>query len=478
MIPPATLAELEQQAAAEQALFTHPAKPWVMPRHGPSGEPVRDVVVIGGGQCGLAVAHALQRERITNVEVLDESRDGQEGPWVTYARMVTLRTLKLLTGPDGGLPSLTFRAWHEAQFGRESYEAMARIPKGEWMRYLTWLRQTLGIPVRNGVRLRGIDADGAFLTLQLDTPAGPEVLLARKLVLATGIEGAGVRRVPSFVSASLPRSAWAHSADAVDFAALAGRRVAVVGAGASAFDNAATALEHGAARVDILVRRPVLPEVNAFRVLETRGFFANFGDAPDAQRWRFMRRLLSLPMPPPQDTLERTLRHANAHLRLGQPLLDAAPGGEGGPPLRLRTPAGWMDADFLILGTGFAVDLALRPELALLAPHVATWGDRYVPPPELTDNAASHYPYLGSGFELTERVPGRLPGLRNIHLFTVGAMVSMGPVAGGLNGMPWGVPRLVRTLSRDLFMPELDVAYAEFAAYDDADPWEAVRAAE
>lgn len=470
-----SLAALEQQAAAEVALFIHPEKPWVTPRRGPSGEAVRDVVVVGGGQCGLAIAHALQRERIANFELLDESPNGREGPWVTYARMITLRTLKLLTGPDLGVPSLTYRAWHEAQFGRAHYDAMARIPKGEWMRYLTWVRRTLCIPARNGTRLRSIDPSGEFLALHLDTDAGPEVLLTRKLVLATGIEGAGVRRVPAFVRDRLPRAAWAHSADPIDFAGLAGRRVAVVGAGASAFDNAATALEHGAARVDILVRRPALPEVNAFRVLETRGFFANFGDAPDAQRWRFMRRLLSLPMPPPQDTLDRTLRHANAHLLLGQPLLDATP---DGPALRLRTPSGWMEADFLILGTGFAVDLAQRPELAALAPHVATWADRYTPPPGEADPAAARYPYLGSGFELTERLPGALPNLGNIHLFTVGAMVSMGPVAGGLNGMPWGVPRLVRALSRDLFVPELDAAYAAFAAYDAADPWEAVRAAE
>lgn len=37
-----------------------------------------------------------------NVVVLDENPEGLEGPWVTYARMVTLRTNKALTGEGGG----------------------------------------------------------------------------------------------------------------------------------------------------------------------------------------------------------------------------------------------------------------------------------------------------------------------------------------------------------------------------------------
>lgn len=461
---------LARRVRDELALFEHPPKEWVTPRRGPRGEAVRDVVIVGGGQGGLAAAFGLLREKITNIEVLDENPAGLEGPWVTTARMVTLRTLKLLTGPDLGVPSLTFRAWHEAQFGPAAWDDLARIPKGEWMRYLVWFRETLGLPVRSGARLLRIEPRGELLALHL---RGGETLLTRKLVMANGIEGAGQRRVPPWVREGLPRAAWAHTADAIDFGRLAGRRVAVMGAGASAFDNAATALEAGAATVDVFIRRPELPTVNAFRVLETRGFMRNFGDAPDADRWRFMQRLLSLPMPPPQDTLERVLRHGNTRLRFSSPLLDAAAG--QGDAIRLRAPDGWHDSDFLILGTGYSVDLAARPEFAEIAEHVAVWGDRYAPPVESADAAASRYPYLGSGFELLEREPGAMPALGNVHLFNIGAVMSMGMVSGGLNGMPFGIPRLVGRLSRDLFMPELDRAYAEFASYDEADPWEKVR---
>jgi hypothetical protein len=56
--------------------------------------------------------------------------------------------------------------------------------------------------------------------------------------------------MPEFVAA-LPKPLRAHAAGAIDFAALAGRVVAVLGACAFAFDNAATALEPGAAEVHL-----------------------------------------------------------------------------------------------------------------------------------------------------------------------------------------------------------------------------------
>jgi cation diffusion facilitator CzcD-associated flavoprotein CzcO len=469
----AALEALSRRVHDDLALFEYPTKDWVRSRRSPHGEAVHNVVIVGGGQTGLGIAFGLQRERISGVTVLDANGQGKEGPWVTFARMITLRTLKFLTGPDLGLPSLTFRAWHEAQYGKRSWQELVRIPKDEWMRYLVWFRDTLHLPVRNGVCLEQIEARGEMLALQVRTAAGMETILTRKLVLATGIEGAGVRRVPDFVRDRLPRDVWAHTSDAIDFSALAGRRVAVIGGGASAFDNAATALEHGAAGVDMFIRRPDLPMANSFRALESSGFWRNFGDMPDAHRWRFMRHLLSLPMPPPQDTLERALHHANVALHFSSPVLDAE---TAAGAIRLRTPKAWHMADFLVLGTGFAVDLRARPEFAGLAEHVALWGDRYTPPPNEADPAAARYPYVGPHFELLEKQPGCLPALGNIHLFNAGSLVSMGPVAGGLNGMPFGIPRLIAGISRDLFRAELDNLFAEFASYDEPDAWEAVRA--
>lgn len=464
-----TEAALSRQVEAELGLFAYPLQDWVRPVRRPDRGTVHNVIIVGGGQAGLAIAFGLRQERISGVMVLDENAEGQEGPWITYARMITLRTLKFLTGPDLGVPSLTFRRWHAARHGEDAWDHLVRVDKADWMRYLVWFRRTLNIPVRNDVRLKRIEPAGAVWALHLETPDGPEVALTREVVLATGLEGAGARRVPDFVRDRLPREVWAHTADRIDFRRLRGRRVVVMGGGASAYDNAATALEHGAARVDMFIRRDTVPMVNPFRALESSGFWRNFPDLDDATRWRFMHRLLSFPMPPPQDSVDRVMRHANVSVRYATPVLDAMPG------IRLRKPSGWVDTDFLILGTGFGIDLGDRPELSMIVDHVATWSDRYAAPEDRANVEMGRHPYVGPGFELMQKTPGAMPALRRIRMFNGGSMVSTGPIATGLNGMPFGLPRLIKHISCEFLRDQAGALLEEFETYDEPDAWEAVR---
>jgi cation diffusion facilitator CzcD-associated flavoprotein CzcO len=465
------LEALAARAQAEIALYAYPPREWVAPRTAPDGSAVIDVVIVGGGQSGTGIALGLQRARVGNFVVLDENDAEREGPWTTYARMITLRTLKILTGPDLGIPALTYRAWHEAQFGPQSWDELVRIPRGEWMRYLLWLRRVFKLPFRNRTRLESIGFEGDLLRLALRTPAGPEILHARKLVLATGLAGAGGPFVPALIRDALPRARWSHSTEAIDFASLAGKRVAVLGAGASAFDNAATALETGAARVDLFARRAALPVVNALRNLESVGFFRHFADLSDTDRWRFMRLMTANSVPPPIDTVERTTRHANFTAHFATPWTGLAMEGDA---IRIDTPRGSFAADHLIVGTGFEVDLRRRPELAGFVDDIALWGDRYTPPAGEGDDELGRYAYVGPGYQLLPRRPGAPAGLANIHLFNLASLVSTGPTAGGINSLPWHLPRLVNGLTRDLFLAEADRFYAALAAYEEADPWEAV----
>ncbi|WP_339472417.1 FAD/NAD(P)-binding protein, partial [Pseudomonas sp. EL_65y_Pfl1_R83] len=177
---------------------------------------VYDVVVVGGGQSGLATAFGLLRERISNIIVLDENPAGREGPWDTYARMVTLRTPKHLTSIDFGVPSLTFRSYWEAAHGVESWERIDKIPRGDWMNYLRWYRRVLRLPVRNDARLDRIEPiEKGLFRLHLN---GGETLLTRKIVLATGIQGGGQWHTPSLVGNRLPASRYAHTSQAIDYA--------------------------------------------------------------------------------------------------------------------------------------------------------------------------------------------------------------------------------------------------------------------
>ncbi|HEY4042938.1 MAG TPA: FAD/NAD(P)-binding protein, partial [Rhodopila sp.] len=110
-----------------------------------------NVVLVGGGQTGCALAFALRRAGVGKVSVIDAAEDEtQAGIWRTAARMQLLRTPKNLPGPEQGIPALSFQAWYEARHGAAAYLAIDRIPRLAWAEYLSWYRHFLGIPVRYG----------------------------------------------------------------------------------------------------------------------------------------------------------------------------------------------------------------------------------------------------------------------------------------------------------------------------------------
>ena len=139
---------LEERVCFDLACLNYPPPNWVVPTTHPGRTPVTDVVVIGAGMAGLVLTFSLLRNGIRNIRCVDRNPDGFEGPWATYARMETLRSPKVLTGPAAGIPSLTFRAWFVAQFGHEVWEELAKIPRLMWMDYLRWYRRILALPSR------------------------------------------------------------------------------------------------------------------------------------------------------------------------------------------------------------------------------------------------------------------------------------------------------------------------------------------
>src|ERR1700733_2741954 len=119
---PDCVAALTAQVRRDLDRIAHPRLPWMQPRIAPDGRPALDVLIVGAGQSGLAIAFALMRAQVGNVLVIDKAAPGREGPWLTYARMRTLRSPKDYTGPDLDLPSLTYQSWHEARFGADSWK--------------------------------------------------------------------------------------------------------------------------------------------------------------------------------------------------------------------------------------------------------------------------------------------------------------------------------------------------------------------
>lgn len=457
------LAALEARVRHDLEILDYPGSDWLTPARDPAGRPIFDVAIVGAGQAGLALAFALRRERVTNVVVFHRRPAGQEGPWLAYARMPHLRTPKYLTGPDLGIPSLAFRAWFEAQPRLGAWDELVRIPREQWMDYLDWYRRVLAIAVENGNDVLGVgpSRDGV-LALTVDRAGQRRDVLARKAVFANGMEGGGEWWIPEEFSAALPRHVYCHSADAIDFAALKGKRIAILGIGASAADNAAEALQQGAARVDLFCRRAALPKIEARAWIEQAGFLRHFFELDDARKWRIMRRFWDAGAPAPPWSLELAAALPGFHLHVGAPWNTLAwTGGE----IAVTTPQGEFRFDYAIFATGLIVDLKRRPEFAGIAGDIATWGDKYAPPPGEESPALAACPYLGRGYEFIERAAGSAPYLKNIHLFNWSATPSNGISASSITGMKFGIPRLVSALTRDLYFAMADEHAAAFPAH-------------
>jgi cation diffusion facilitator CzcD-associated flavoprotein CzcO len=439
-----TLPELERLVRHELAQLRYPTPNWVLPRNAADGRTMLDVLVVGGGMCGQTATFALMREGVTSVRCLDRAPRGAEGPWTSFARMDILRSPKHLTGPDLGIASLTYRAYHEAKFGLENWERLHKIDRVEWARYLVWVRDTVGIPVENDIVVRAIDLVPGAVRVS----TANETLHARKVVLAMGREGSGALRWPRFATFDPARRSPGvyHSADDIDFAALKGKRLGVLGAGASAFDNAAIALESGAKEVVMFARRPILPQVNKSKWTAFPGFLHGYAALDDARKWRFYTYIFSEQVPPPYETVLRVERHAAFSARFGEPWRDILPGP------RVVTPKGEHAFDAVIVCTGFDVNLLDRPEIALIREAIETWRE-HVPAAEAEKfPEEARFPYLGDAFQLR----GRHADLGRVHVFNWGSTMSHGALAGDIPGLEVGARRLASGIVRDLFLEDAD----------------------
>ena len=434
-----SLDALTALAKRELEQLRYPLANWVLPRDG-----LTDVVVVGGGMCGQTAMFALLREGVTNLRCVERAPRGREGPWTTFARMDLLRSPKHLTGPDLGIASLTYRAYHEAKFGVAHWEKLHKIDRVEWARYLMWVRETVGIPVENGVGVRTIELVPGAVRVHLEKGS----VHARKVVLAMGREGSGAVRWPQFATFDPAKRAPGafHSADEIDFNQFKNRTIGILGAGASAFDNAAEALEAGAAQVVLFARRPILPQVNKSKWTAFPGFLHGYASLDDARRWRFYTYIFSEQVPPPYESVLRCERHPGFSIRFGEGWTDIVPGP------KVITPKGEHRFDAVIVCTGFDVNLTDRPELAPIRDAIETWAAHVSPSEAEKFPEEARFPYLGDAFQLR----GSHAELGRVHVFNWGSTMSHGALAGDIPGLEIGARRLAAGIVRDLFVEDAD----------------------
>ncbi|MFD4114676.1 flavin-containing monooxygenase [Streptomyces niveus] len=192
-----------------------------------------DVAVIGGGQSGLAAAHALRGQGLK--PVLLEASDQAAGSWPNYYDSLTLfspaRYSSLPGLPFGGDPD--------------------RYPhRDEVVAYLLRYAGRLDAEIRTGHRVREVRPDGNGFTL---TMADGSEIGARAVVAATG--GFGRPKRPALPGLDSFTGNVLHVTDYRTPEPFAGQRVVVVGAGNSAVQIAAELAPRS--RVTLASRAPV-----------------------------------------------------------------------------------------------------------------------------------------------------------------------------------------------------------------------------
>ncbi|WFD24239.1 hypothetical protein MEQU1_002936 [Malassezia equina] len=425
---------------------------WI-PRSENEGQPrVLDVLIIGGGQAGLGVAFSLQRERIDRVAVVDAGDDPRRvGPWHRYARMHTLRSPKRMKGIELDVPSLHIQRWFEACYGEEAWAKTDLVPRLDWNDYLVFYRWVTSIEVHHKSFVTAVHrpetADGPFAIDVQESgtaPSSVQTLYARRIVFALGLIGGGTAYTPDMIR-SLPRSKWFHTEEEFDVSQCKGQRIAVLGGGASGFDNAGTALEAGASEAAVFMRRSTVPCNNPLRWMEFPGMQEHYFDLNDEQKVEFSLFNGGLPQPPTQHTIWRCFSYRSFQLRMAAEWVKVE---DTGKELVIHTmdehgTADTYHADMIIAATGYKVDLTLRPELKEFYADILTWRQAY-PPSEGTAVAAS--PYLGSGFEFTPS-HSQAPWISRLHHFSTGARTSMGVTGNQLSGIYGGLKRMAWSMA-------------------------------
>ncbi|TPW30507.1 NAD(P)/FAD-dependent oxidoreductase [Martelella alba] len=454
------LAALKSRATYEIECIEGMAPVWL---EKPQADNRYNVVIVGAGLNGLSAAFALKRRGIGGVIVIDQSVTGREGPWITSARMKTLRSPKTLAGPDFGIPSLSPRAWYETVYGADSFAGIEKIARPDWMNYMLWFRDAIDVEIHNETRLEAVaeGEDGVRLSLSGNTSL-PKEITCRHLILANGTDGCGGPLIPADIAA-LPRQFWTHSAEEADDSHLADKDVIVLGSATSSFDWAVRALEKGAKSVTMVARAKSLARTEALAWTNFPGYLGHYASLSDDEKWRFTKSFFALKVPPTQDQFDRACAYPQFRMEFASGIKSMIIKGDR---LAVTTVSGAHVIDHILLGTGYAVDFTLRPELAALEGRFLRWEDRFTAEVIEEAPAIGPFPYLGHGFELTPKSTTD-QWVRRVHIFNGGAVPSLGPVSNGITGVKYGIARIADGLTQALFLQESDRLQDEFANYSE-----------
>jgi thioredoxin reductase len=390
-----------------------------------------EVAVLGAGPYGLSIAAHLAARNVSH-RIFGKAME----TWATQMPG------GMLLKSDGFATSLydPKRTFTFARYCRERnipYAGLGIPPRLEdFVDYGRTFQRRL-VPQLEEVMVKSLEHDGSRYRLRLETGAH---CTARAVVVAAGISHfASLPRVLS----DLPKSLVTHTSEHNNLDAFKGRKVAVIGAGASAADVAGLLHEAGA-EVHLIARGPLIPFQDKMRL--PRPIYDRLSN-PSTKIGPGWRSLLYTKLPHLFRRLpeERRLRIARTHLgpapgyfmrdrvigrvkvHLGLEVVQATPNA-GGVLLTLANNGSEkreFQADHVICGTGYKPELTRLPFLdhALLSRISAVQGT----------------PILSANFESS------MPGLYFVGAI---AMNTFGPVLRFACGAEIAAPCVARHLSR------------------------------
>jgi FAD-dependent urate hydroxylase len=385
--------------------------------------PDLEVAVLGAGPHGLAAAIHLRRAGVAAYAF------GQPMSfWRSMPKGMRLRSNLSATNmvePNG--PLSLHRYMHEMgeHFGHP-------VSLRRFVDYGLWVQRN-GVPDVDTRLVTTVDRTNGGFALEL---SDGERCTARRVVVACGI--APFANVPAGFD-NLPAELVSHTAEHADMAAFAGRRVAVVGAGQSAFESAVLMNERDA-EVEVLVRGPDVVYLRSWSPIHFIGPLRHVVYAPTDVGPLWYSRLVASPKVfglLPRETQDkiayRSIRPACSYfvkVRLDGVKVTLATevtrAEREGDALRLYLSDGTTrEVDHLMFGTGYRVDVTRYPFLSESI---------------LRDlRVANGYPVLRRGLESS------LPGL---HVLGAPAAWSYGPTMRFVSGSWFGGREVARALAR------------------------------
>ncbi len=200
--------------------------------------------------------------------------------------------------------------------------------------------------------------------------------------------------------------------------------------------------------------RRILPQVNKGARLGYPGFLHGWSALSDAERWAIMVSSQRCAVTGAARDGAPDAGAAELPYPSRCPVQSVGGDGDGIAILAAGDPQPRRH-DFVIVATGFNVDARAISELAAFSDDIAYLGRPLHAATDLARSDLARHPYLGPGFELTERQAGRNPALARIHLVNHGATLSHTAIASDIpestsqpNGCrPRSPPRCFATIS-------------------------------